>query len=231
VFCQSAEPAAVKRGHPSKYGERFARTDEHTWGEPDEVLEFHDERYGKVRLKRWKGLSDKRAPDVTYALIRAETHREKEQPPVAVWFAWLPPVHPPAAISITARIIWTAYVQRWPGEPGMRFRKETLGWTLPRFHSAEPGDAWTWPVALAHRILFLARPLVKDDPLPWQKAQTRLIPQRVRQSLWTIFVQMGTPAQPPKLRGKSPGWPKGKPRTPKERHNVVKKGISVVQVA
>ena len=80
-------------------------------------------------------------------------------------------------------------------------------------------------------MLFLARPLVQDNPLPWQKAQPRLTPQRVRQSLWTIFMQIGTPAQPPKLRGKSPGWPKGKPRTPKERHQVVKKGVSAARAA
>jgi hypothetical protein len=231
VFYRPAEPTPGKRGRPSKYGERFALKDEHTWGEPDEVLEFQDERYGKVRLKRWKGLCDKRAPHLTCDLIRAETHLERERPPAAVWFAWLPPVQPPAAITITARIIWTAYVKRWPIEPGVRFRKETLGWTLPRFHSAETGDTWTCLVALAHWMLFLARPMVKDHPLPWQKAQRCLTPQRVRQSLGTIFAQIGTPAQPPKPRGKSPGWPKGKPRTPKERHKVVKKGVAVAQTA
>jgi hypothetical protein len=113
----------------------------------------------------------------------------------------------------------------------MRFRKETLGWTLPRFQSAESGDTWTLLVGLAHWMLFLARPSVQDNPLSWQKAQTHLTPQRVRQSLWTIFLQIGTPAQPPKLRGKSPGWPKGKSRTPKERHQVVKKGISDAKTA
>ncbi len=70
-----------------------------------------------------------------------------------------------------------------------------------------------------------AHPLIKDHPLPWQKAQTRPKPQQVRQSLEAmlrlrsahVFLQIGTPAQPPKPRGKSPGEPKGKPKTRKER--------------
>jgi len=231
VFYRPAEPTPGKRGRPSKYGERFAFKEEQSWGEPDEVQEFEDERYGQVRLQRWNGLRDKHAPDLTLDVIRAQVHLEKEKPPAPVWFAWLPPVKAPADIAITAQVIWMAYVNRWPIEPGVRFRKETLGWTLPRFQSAKTGDTWTLLVALAHWMLFLARPIVKDNPLPWQKAQTRLTPQRVRQSLWTIFLQIGTPARLPKPRGKPPGWPKGKRRTPKLRHNVVKKGVSAAQTA
>ena len=114
--------------------------DEQIWGTPDDVQEFQDEPYGKVRLKRWNGLRDKRAPSLTCDLVRAETHLEQEKPPQAVWFAWLSPLQPPTAITITAQTIWFAYVNRWPIEPGVRFRKETLGWSLPRFQSAETGD-------------------------------------------------------------------------------------------
>lgn len=70
------------------------------------------------------------------------------------------------------------------------FTKEILGWTLLRFQSAETGDTWTWLVALAHWMLFLARPIVKDSPLPRQKAQSSPTPQRVRQSMGTIFLQI-----------------------------------------
>jgi len=64
---------------------------------------------------------------------------------------------------------------------------------------------------------------VEDHPLPWQKPQSKLTPQRVQQALPLIFVQFGSPARKPKTRGKSPGWPKGKRRTPKQRFKVVKK--------
>jgi hypothetical protein len=57
--------------------------------------------------------------------------------------------------------------------------------------------------------LWLARQLAAQRPLPWQKAQTKLTPGRVAQSFGSILAVLGTPAQPPKLRGKSPGWQAG----------------------
>jgi hypothetical protein len=70
--------------------------------------------------------------------------------------------------------------------------------------------------------LWLARLAVRDHPLPWQKPQARLTPGRVRQSLGALFAQIGTPAQAPKPRGKSVGWPTGRPRTKAPRHKIVK---------
>ncbi len=127
VFYRPAEPRSGKRGRPPRYGKRFDCKDKQTWGELDEVQVFEDEHYGQVRLQRWNNLCDKRAPGLRLDLLRAETHREKDQPPAAVWFVWLPPVEAPPNIPLTAQVIWTAYVNRWPIEPGTRFRKETLG--------------------------------------------------------------------------------------------------------
>ncbi|MFO3796523.1 MAG: transposase, partial [Anaerolineales bacterium] len=210
VLYRPAVPSTTpRRGRPRKHGSHFAFQDPTTWGPPDEVVEFEDERYGRVRLERWNGLHERRAPALVYDVVRASVHLEREKPPEAVWFAWLAPPTIPPDIPVTAKTIWSAYGQRWSVEPGVRFRKENLGWTLPRFQRAETGDTWTYLVALAHWMLFLARPIVTDTPLPWQKTQVRLTPQRVRQSLHPIFVLIGTPARPPQMRGKSPGWPKG----------------------
>lgn len=232
VLYRPAPPVSTpRRGRPRKHGSRFACKDPTTWGPPDEVMEFEDERYGRVRLERWNSLHERKAPALVYDLVRASIHLERENPPEAIWLAWLSPPTIPSGIVVTAQTVWSAYVQRWPVEPGVRFRKEKLGWTLPRFQRPETGDTWTHLVALAHWMLYLARPIVEDTPLPWQKPQTRLTPQRVRQSLKPIFVLIGSPARKPKPRGKSPGWPKGRSRTPKERHEVVKKGISTAQTA
>ena len=73
------------------------------------------------------------------------------------------------------------------------------------------------------RFAHLALEFVIDNPLPWQPAQEELTPERVQQGLGGLFQLISTPASPPKARGKSPGWPKGKPRTRRERHKVVKK--------
>ncbi len=224
VLYQAAPPASGKRGRPRKHGARFALQEPATWGPPTETQEFEDPQYGRVCLERWRALHGRKAPQVSFDVVRARIHQERAKPPAAVWFAWLAPTPLPAGLTITAQTIWRAYTQRWPAESGIQFRKTYLGWTLPKFQHKETGDTWSVLVTLAHWLLFLARPLVADAPLPWQKAQTQLTPQRVRQSLKLIFALIGTPTKPPKPRGKSPGWPKGKQRTSKKRCKVVKKG-------
>jgi hypothetical protein len=100
-----------------------------------------------------------------------------------------------------------AYTRLWLVEPGIHFRKEALGWTHSRFQSKEVGDRWSEPTVIVCRLLFLARLIMADAPLPWQKPQQRLTLQRVQQSLQPIFELIGSPALPPKRRGNAPGWP------------------------
>jgi len=50
---------------------------------------------------------------------------------------------------------------------------------------------------------------------------------RVAQAFGTILAAIGTPACFPKTRGKSPGWPKEKKRTPKIYCPIVKKRYSI----
>ena len=138
------------------------------------------------------------------------------------WLAYQPPPHQEAGDqSLTT--LWYAYQHRWPVEPSIRFRKQRLGWTTPQFQDKETGDRWSWLVALALWLFYLARPIVQDHPLPWQPPQQHLTPHRVQQALPLIFLQFGSPARAPKVRGKPPGWPKGRSRTPKTRYKVVKK--------
>jgi hypothetical protein len=86
-------------------------------------------------------------------------------------------------------------------------------------------------ITLAQWQLFLARDVVKDQPLPWQPAQEKLTPERVLQSLGGLFRQIDTPAVAPQTRGKSPGWSQGRQRTRPERHPVVKKGKKKAKAA
>ena len=216
-------PQKRKRGRPRVHGERFAFKEPETWGTPDETLTFEHLHMGQVKLERWNNLHGKNDADVPIDVIRASIHLEKDKPPKPIWLAWQAPLSVPHNLEIDAKLIWQAYVHRWPVEPGIRFRKQRLGWTTPQFQHKETGDLWSWLVALAVWLLYLSRPIVEDHPLPWQKPQSKLTPQRVQQSLPLIFAQFGSPARKPKTRGKSPGWPKGRRRTPKQRFKVVKK--------
>ena len=231
VLYYAPPPPSGKRGRPRVHGERFAFKEPDTWNDPDEVIKLVDDHFGKVRLERWQNLHEKKGSDVPYDVVRASVRLERDKPPQAIWLAWLAPPSIPARISLNAETLWRAYIARWPVEPGIHFRKETLGWTLPRFQSKEACDLWTELTAIAAWIIFLARTIVADVPLPWQKPQQRLTPQRVQQSLKPIFALIGSPAQAPKQRGKSPGWPKGKRRTPKVRFPVVKKHPTVAKTA
>lgn len=74
--------------------------------------------------------------------------------------------------------------------------------------------------------LWLARDLVNDNPLPWQKQLTKLTPGRVAQAMPGILVRVSTPAKPPKPRGKSPGWKPGQKRQRRIRYPIVKKRTS-----
>jgi hypothetical protein len=159
-------PPTGKKGRPKVHGERFAFKEPDTWGPPAEVMELEDPCWGQVRLERWKGLHEKKGADVPYDVLRACVHLERKDPPKALWLAWLVPHPIPCGMTVTAETIWRAYISRCPVEPGIHFRKETLGWTLPRFQTKEAGDRWTELTALACWMIYLARQLSKIARFP-----------------------------------------------------------------
>ena len=217
------KPKVRKRGRTRVHGQRFAFKEPDTWDYPDEVIELQHVRWGQVRLERWNDLHGKLDADVPFDVIRASVHLERDKPPPPIWLAWQAPASSPEDILIDAAVIWQAYCHRWPVEPNIRFRKQHLGWCKPQFQNKENGDRWTWLVALAVWMYYLAQLIVQDQPLPWQKPQNRLTPQRVQQGFPLIFAQFGSPARKSKVRGIPPGWPKGRPRLPKQRFAVVRK--------
>lgn len=202
LYRKPDEPKTRKRGRPRVHGRRFAFKEPDTWDDPDEVIELEDVCWGQVRLERWRDLHGRVDADVPFDVIRASVHVERDKPPLPIWLAWQAPACIPQDILVDAAIIWRAYVHRWPVEPNIRFRKQHLGWCKPQFQDKETGDRWSWLVALAVWLLYLVRPIVQDQPFPWQKPQTHLTPQRVQQGLPLIFAQFGSPARKPKVRGK-----------------------------
>lgn len=232
VLYRAPEPPSEKRrGRPRIHGARFAFKEPDTWGTPHERLAFEHPHLGQVKLERWHTLHGQHDADVPFDVVRARIHLERVKPPAPIWLAWQAPPSIPPHLHVTAETIWQAYCHRWSVEPGIRFRKQSLGWNLPRFQHKETGDRWSWLVALAVWLLYLARPIVQDHPLPWQKPQTSLTPERVQQSLVTLFEQFASPARCPKVRGKPPGWPTGRARTPKQPFQVVKKRPAQPQTA
>lgn len=210
------------RGRPRVHGDRFAFKEPDTWGEPDALVELEHPRWGRVRLRRWDDKHARQDSTTPFSVILAEAHLEREKSGPSLWLAYLPPAHQKASDQ-RLEDLWQWYGYRWPVEPSIRFRKQYLYWTLPRFQNPDHCDRWTMLVNIAQWQLFLGRRLVRDNPLPWQPSQDDLTPERVLRGFGGLFSTIGTPAAPPRKRGKSPGWPSGRPRTRPKRHTVVKK--------
>src|SRR5450756_420424 len=105
------------------------------------------------------------------------------------------------------------------------FVKNTLGWTAPALRTPEQADRWTWLVVAAYTQLRLARGLVADDRLPWERPRdpAQLTHARVRRGFRRLRASLGTPASPPKPSKPGPGRPKGTRRPPRTRYPAVKK--------
>jgi hypothetical protein len=225
LFRPVLEQKTRKRGRPRKHGPRFAFKEPETWGEADEFIALEHPHWGCVEIRRWNDLHAWQSVNNWFDVVQIQAHLERAEPPAPLWLVWQAPATMPEGIQVNAETIWQAYQHRWPIEPSIRFRKQRLWWTLPQFQLVEAADRWSTLVSLGMWILYLARPIAQDRPLPWQRPQRDLTPGRVKNGIGMIFRAIGNPASPPKLRGIPPGWSKGKPRKRRERFAVVRKGL------
>ncbi len=213
-----AEPIYGGRGRPPIHGKRFAFKEPETWGTPDEDMTFEHPVHGTVRLRRWDELHAKQDATVPFSAIRCEIHLERKNSPDPVWLGYDGPQ------DETVQTIWEWYNMRQAIEPAFRFRKQHLFWTRPQFQDSKRCDRWTRLVDSAYWMVWLARDLAQDKPLPWQKSLSKLTPGRILRDMGALFTQIGTPTRAPQTRGKSSGWIVGRRRTRPKRYDVVKRG-------
>jgi hypothetical protein len=191
-----------------------------------------DPQQGWVFVQVWHSLHFRASPRELMSVIRISRPgaRGTRRDPKAQWLAWVgyegrkpPPVEE----------WWKLYGRRFALEHWYRFAKQRLHWTTPQLSTPQQCEVWSELMPLVMWQLWVARGVVADHPLPWQKAQPsgKLTPGRVCAGMGAIIARIGTPAGVPKPRGKSPGWPLGKARQPKERCPVLKKGKKAPQKA
>ena len=104
------------------------------------------------------------------------------------------------------------------------FDKQDLLWTAPHVRTPEQMERWTDVVAAVHNEIGLARAQAQAQRLPWEDPRRPLSPRQVRRVLARIIAQEGTPAAPPRPRGKSPGRAHGAGVRRAPRHPVIRKG-------
>ncbi len=94
-----------------------------------------------------------------------------------------------------------------------------------RLSSKVAGDRWTWLVVVAYTQLRLARGLVDDIRMSWERPTdpAKLTPARVRRGFHRLRATIGTPARPPKSDTPGPGRPKGNRRPPRTRYPAIKR--------
>ena len=209
-------------GRPRTHGPVFRLKEPTTHGPPTRAATLEHPDYGTVVVRAWAALHVQRAADAPFTVVQVQVGRlpRRERPPAPLWLAW---IGEPAPADL--HLIWRWYLRRFTVEHGLRFAKQTLGWTTVRPRDPATADRWTWLVALAFWQLWLARPLAAAARLPWEAPQPpqRLSPGRVRRAFPGLFVQIGTPARPPTPRGKSPGRPRGYTPGPHPRCAVVRR--------
>lgn len=204
------------KGCTPKHGIPFKFKDPTTWWEPDQVLEEQDPQFGPLVVRIWKGLRFKQAldcPMIVAQIERLQAPGTRRKPRI-IWLAWVG-TEPPECW-------WSYYTRRYPIDHWYRFAKHRLHWTMPMLSTPAQCQRWSDLMPLMTWELWLARPIAEDCHLPWQKLQPLLTPGRVCQAWERILAQIGTPTRVCKSRGKSPGWPKGQPRKPREQFPLVR---------
>jgi hypothetical protein len=164
-------------------------------------------------------------PIVVGTLVLVEVERlprgERRREPRVLWLWW----HGPDGEAPNLGLLWRSYVRRFDLEHTFRFLKQSMGWTTPRVRHPEQADRWTWLVVAAFTQLRLARECVADLRLPWERRYdtARLTPVRVHRAVSALLAHLGTPAEPPKPCGRSPGRPKGSLSGRAKRYPALKK--------
>jgi hypothetical protein len=225
-------PPSPKGGRPRRHGAKLDTGDPATWPSPTAVHVEEDHQYGRVTVQAWAGLHPKQQlhpirgtkrprPIVRGTLIHVQVSRipAKTRPPQVLWLWWQGSGSPDLAM------LWRAYVRRFDLEHTIRFAKQTLGWTMPRVRHPEQAERWTWLVLAAYTQLHLARMIVCDRRLPWERprAPSRLSPYRVRRGFPQLRCAVGSPTKSPKPCGRSPGRPTGSHTGPARRYPAIKK--------
>ncbi|HEY9645358.1 MAG TPA: hypothetical protein V6C88_03260 [Chroococcidiopsis sp.] len=217
-----APPPYCGQGRPRVHGACFKLNDPTTWHGADQDITVAHPKLGLVRVRSWHSMHFRQAAQHSMTLIQVQRLDETEQPCSTrpLWLVWVGDARP------DLEYLWQCYLRRFALEHWYRFLKQRLHWTLPRLGEPKAAERWSDLMPLATWQLWLARDIVRDAPLPWQKTLPFLTPGRVADSIAPLLARLGSPTTAPKPRGKSPGWAKDQKRNRKPRYPTVRKRVS-----
>jgi hypothetical protein len=225
-------------GRPPVHGPRMKLSDPHTWRDPDEVRfvparpDGRGGEHAAVSVTAWHRMHPRASESPALQEPGNDPRRNTTRPVTSgsviricsadpaykpIWLWW---TGPPGSFDLDR--VWRAYLRRYDIEQFFRFVKQYLAWTRPRVRTPDQAERWSWLVAVAYAHLVLARGLVTDHCLPWERSGP-VSPLRVKRGFRQVRARLGTPAKPPKPSRPGPGRPPGRTSTPAPRHPIVRK--------
>ncbi len=200
VLYRPAPPPTGKPGAPRKDGAPFKCHDPATHGAPDACWSGQDTSGHTVEVACWQALHFKTARHLHVTVLRVTRHgaADTKRDPKVSWFLFHGQTLPPLAE------IPIVYARRYSVEHAYRVDKQDLLWTAVRVRTPDQFQRWTDVVASVRNQLYLCRHLAAAWQ-PWERQRRAATPQQVRRGMGRILAQVGTPAPPPRVRGKSPG--------------------------
>lgn len=241
-----AEASSPGKGHPTWYGTKFSLSDPESWTTPDETQTlWESSRRGKryrIEIQAWHNMlmRGKRKPqqlpmhEHPFTLVQvvrydAEGNQACKHP---LWLL----VMGGRRHELTLLHIYQSYDRRFNLEHFFRFGKQKLCLIAFQTPDVEREEHWWQLVHVAYAQLWMARHLAEALPRPWERSlpvmKRRLIsPTLVQRDFARIIRQLGTPAQPPKHRGYSPGRRRGTRLPKRPRQKVVVKGPKTATTA
>ncbi len=213
-----APPPYSGCGRRRKHGAKFRLKDPTSWGAAAEELVLSDAKLGAIRLRRYSQVHFVKTPQQPMEVLLVEQLHADGSLKRAMWLMYLGTSMP------SLEELWRLYLRRFSIDHWYRFAKQRLHWTRPKLSTAQRSEHWSDLMPMAQWQLYLAREVVTDTPLPWQKPQQqKLTPGRVAEGFAGVLLRIGTPTCAPKPRGKSPGWLRGRPRQRRQQHPIERK--------
>jgi len=228
---------ANKRGRPKIYGDVHKLNDPSTWRTPDESIEFtQSSAQGKTQLIKidcWneiimRGKKDCKLSDYPLRLLRVCVYKESGE----LLFnrpLWLT-ASGSRRMELSVRDIFNCYRQRFDIEHFFRFGKNRLLMDKLQTPDVQHEESCWQLVMIAYTQLYLGRRLADNYPNPWERFLPKFKtndevkqPTQVQKDFYRIIQEIGTPAQPPKPRNKSPGRQQGEIQEKRKRYKVVRK--------
>ncbi len=153
------------KGRPRKHGQKFKLNDPSTWWEATESIEVEDAQLGQLRVRRWKDLHFSGSASCVMELILVERVEVGASPSQSkpLWLVWVGQSMPPLGQ------IWRKYLRRFAVDHWYRFLKQRLHWTTPQLSTPHQCERWSDLMPIMTWELWLAKDLVAQYHLPWQK--------------------------------------------------------------